>query len=252
MLRKLAPMAVGMVVLAGSVAAEPVRPLLTKENRFPDVGHAEVGFRYSFVEEVDTIEEFKISDTNVNSYIPFVRYRPAEPITLIAKFPYAQTDADSGDDESGLGDIRLGFDLLAYEDIFHYPWIIPHAEAVLDTGDDGIGRGESSLLFGLAIGSTAWETTHFIADARYEIFEDSENVFSLAFSIVWDLSDRFGIFAEAAITNEEIVEDQELPVLFLGGLSYDATDRLHFVARGGGGKNSRQEVVVNFEATFDL
>ena len=263
MSRKFLLVGLCLLVAAGPAGAEQIRPLLTKENAQPELHRTEVGFEFRFEELGDFRESVIATDTNKTSYIPSLRYRPFEPLTLFATFPFIDNDPDIGSGGSGLGDITVGFELLAYEDVVvEHPWVMPHLEVVLDTGDtkDGTGRGESSVIVGLAIGSaTHWAYNsridpiwHLIGDVRYEIFEDSENIASVAGSVIWDITEQFSALGSVRLSDEQFKDMNENPVLFLGGLSYRATEKLTMTVQGGGGKNTREDVVVSVKATHDL
>lgn len=251
MSRKLALVCTCLVAWAAVSVAEPIRPLLTKENRFPELGKVDVGFRFNLVELENDSGVFSSIQTNLESYTPFVRYRPLPDLTLLAAVPFVVSDPDEGHGDSGLGDITLGMELLVFQDIFDYPWVIPHAAIDLDTADDGLGHDENVVTVGIAVGTVVEDVVHFIADARYEIYQDSENLASIAGSIIWDVSDRFAIMGELKLTDDDNGDNNE-PVLFLGGFTYEATEDLTFIARGGAGNNTREDTLVSLEADYEL
>ena len=76
MFRKLLLAGFALTITAGLAQAEPMRPFLTKENRFPELRHADIGFRYTFIEQEDDNAGFLGGETNLNAYTPYVRFRP--------------------------------------------------------------------------------------------------------------------------------------------------------------------------------
>lgn len=251
MFRKLAFAGLFLLMVAPVGMADSIRPLYTKENALPELRHAEVGFRFGFVEVKDNHEIFAPNDTNVFSYIPSVRYRATEALTMFAKIPFVDIDSDDGSGDSGLGDVSAGLELLAWQDIFDYPWVMPHLEVVFDTADDGLGQGETGVILGAAVGSKTWEQVHWIGDIRYEVFQDRDNVVSVAGSIIWDISEEFGVLGEVKVS-DEADDNNERPAIFLGGFSYKPNEDVTFTARGGGSKNTREDVIVAVDLTYDL
>lgn len=242
-----------LLLLAGTVAyAEPMRPLLSKEKRFPELRRADVSLRMDFIETVD--EDPFGSGTNIVTYVPKLRYRPYETLNLYATIPVESIDRDRSDRETGMGDMRAGLELLAFEDIYGYPWVMPHLEYISATGDEdkGLGRGEQSLVFGLAIGSMTWEVVHFVADARFEVFEDSDNVISLGGAMIWDISERFSALVEMRTSDEEVGREVDHPTRWLGGLSYSFFEKFTWIVRGGGGSNAREDTIVSMELNCAL
>jgi len=255
MVRKWCPAAVVVLFAVVGAQGEQIRTTLTKENKFPELRRPELGFLFRFEELEDESEGVSGNDTNLFAYVPFVRYRVFEPLTVFATVPFVTMEPDRGSTEGGLGDITLGLEWLAWQDVFDYPWIIPHVEWVIPSGDDddGLGQGENSFILGLALGSTAYEVLHFQVDVRYEIFQDDDNIASLAGSIIWDLSERFAIFGEAKLADEEDeVDDNERPATFLGGVSFKPTDKLTITASGGAVKNSRRDAILIVRTSYDI
>jgi hypothetical protein len=90
----------------------------------------------------------------------------------------------------------------------------------------------------------------FVADLRYQAFEDLENITSIAGSIIWDVSEQFSVFVEAQGTDEDLGEDAEHPALFAGGLAYKPDEDWLISLHGGGGKNSREDVIGAFRVAY--
>jgi hypothetical protein len=249
-----------LAVLALAVAetgmAEPMRPLLTKENRFPALRQAEVGALVEFVEFTDNVEQEKTSDANRLAVMPTARYRIAEELTLRADLPVGNLDPDAGGSEFGLGDLAVGMELLAFEDLFRFPYVIPHATLKLDTGDEDttLGDGETSAILGVTVGSQVYDVpVHFNMDASYEIMENSGNIAMFSASLLWSLSDRFSVLVEGRLTDEEPPPGaEEHPALAQGGMIYEASDTLLFGVYGGGYKNAEEDVVATFRVVKEL
>ena len=235
--------------------AEPMRPLLNKENRFPEQGKADINFRVDFVE---TDDSDGAGSTNYVSYIPKLRWRPTEALNVYGTVPFVTSDPDDGDDESGIGDIRVGMEFRAWEDIFGYPWVMPHIEYVSKTGDEdkGLGRDDDSVILGLAIGSVVEDMLHFIADGRYEVYSNSDNIWSIGGAIIWDISEKFSVLGEFRTSSKDVGDDDDddddHPTLWLGGLSYKVSEYFTWTVRGGGGANSQVDSMVSVELNYAL
>lgn len=252
MLRKIGWLTVGLVMISGLVLAEPMRPLLNKENKFPAVKGTDVGFRFEYA-ETDEDDDWGQS-TNIFNYVPLLRYRPFEPLTVSASVPFHTISPEDGDNDTGLGNVVLGAELLAFQDLFDYPWVLPYAEYVFDTGDDnGLSlKDRDGLRVGLAIGSKAWDACTFIVDGRYAVSSNHDNVASLGFAVVWDVSEVFAVLGEMRAYNQELEEDADNPTLWLGALSYKVSEELTIIGRGGAGANAPEDVLLALEAHYSL
>lgn len=226
MIRKSVLLAAAALCLASLGYSESMRTRLTVENKMPELGQAEVGvdggyWDYEFSEEL--------------ALTPFVRYGLAENLTVFATAPYRQLEPEFGEKVDGMGDVTLGFDLVAYKDIFDYPYVIPHVEVGLPTGDEdeGLGSGNAKVTGGISAGTVVQDMYHFIVDIGYTIddsddegVEDNNHGYA-AGSIVWDVSKEFALLAEIKMTNEEdSMGESDYPVLYDGGFSYKATKDL--------------------------
>lgn len=236
----------GLVAITGwSAQAEPVRTVLTKENRLPPLYQAELGTEFIYMET-----EF----SEVVSVVPMLRYTVLPDLALYAKLPYHSIKPDVGSRESGIGDVVAGFEFVAYQDVFGYPWILPHAEVHFDTGDEdkGLGTGDTEYLIGVAAGTTVSRDYHFVVDARYRIVSDMDNIPSVAGAFIWDLDDRFSLLSEIEVSREKGPMDDSHPVMFLGGMHYKATPALQFRVSGGTAANSDIDVVVRGNVTYSF
>lgn len=254
MLRKTLAVAVAIALIAVvSVRAEPIRTLLCKENKTPELHKFEAGVVGSYAE---TPEEFNPNMMGYDTYefAPYVRFGAARNLTLTAELPYDYIDRQIGDTESGIGDFALGVELVAYQDIMDYPYVLPHARVSFATGDEdkGLGTGQTLVTLGTAVGTTVDEIFHWVADARYTIHEEGENIASLSGAFIWDLSDQCSIHVEGRGTDEERGQGREHPMLFLGGLTYKATESLTIIGYGGGGKNTEEDVLAALKVAYSF
>ena len=262
MIRKSVLLAAAMLCVASLGYSESMRTLLTVENKMPDLGQAEVGMSGSYKdysEDADFSEEM--------AFTPFVRYGLIENLTLVATVPYRQLEPQYDNDEnvSGLGDVTLGFDLVAYKDIFDYPYVIPHVEVGLPTGDEDedLGAGNATVTAGISVGTVVQDMYHFIADIGYTIddgddenagVEEDKNHGYAAASIVWDVSKEFALLGEIKITDEKSnnAEDSDYPVTFDGGFSYKASKDLMINWYVGGSGNADLESFTELKVAYSF
>lgn len=244
MLRKTFILSSLVALTAAGAMAEPMRTRLTRENQFPGLGKAEASLQY-YHQDYDsgvTVDRFELDG----------RYGVYENLTLRAGLPVVQSDL-AGSSETGLGDLYIGAELLAFEDIFRYPFVIPHVDLMLPTGDDdkGLGRGETSLEAGVSVGTTIYDQLTFIADATYAFnggfAQDSDDdVYFLSGAILWDVSTRFAVLLEGRIWEENEFNDS--PYQYLAGMIYEFTDDLTMGVYGG----QFREDAFGIETTADL
>lgn len=243
-----------MAVGAGVVQADPNRCLLTKENKFPKVGQLELGVLGTFAEYTDSDEQDIVVDANQYILTPQLRYQLTEEFTLVGKFPVGRYEPDQGDSSNGLGNLSLGFELLAYEDFRRFPYIIPYAMINLPTADEDvkIDYDEFGALFGMSAGSIAWRYWTFNADISYEFFEDSQNIARFTASILWDVDDDLAFIFEAGLSDNDrrTVSSTDYPAVFLGGISYDVNKRSSFQLYGGGESGTPLEVFATLRYNY--
>lgn len=209
-------------VLATTSMAESQRTYLTTENRFPELGKVEVSY---------ILDNLEFETASWTEHAVQARYGLIENLTLRASVPFVMTENDiTGNDNEGLGDASLGLDLLAFEDIFGYPYVIPHADVFLPTGDDdeGLGSGEVEYSFGASIGTVVYDVLRWVLDLsylrQYDVNPSVDNdVFSTSISLVWDLSEQFSLLTEGSIINPEASDDHTY--LLGAGFSYAWSER---------------------------
>jgi len=225
-----------LAAFTGAVHAQPVRTVLSKDGNIPRPQQTELGVDLRY-EEYEFREETAIG--------PYLRYALFKNLAIQAQAPFRTIEPEVGDKESGIGDTTVGFDFLAYQDIFRYPWIMPHASVTLATGDEkkGLGTGETSYTVGAAIGTTVADVLHFVADARYTILKDVDNVPSLGLALIWDLDRKFALVGEMEIYRDREADDY--PITFLGGMHYKISRNLQFGVYGGSSQNSDRDVLIH-------
>jgi hypothetical protein len=226
--------------IAAGANAQPNRPSFTKENRFPGLHRLEAGgiVNYRDNEMVD-----------YTTVAPYARYGLLSNLTLNAAVPFESADFEMGDSESGLGDIQLGLDLLAWQDIFDYPWVIPHVAVGLPTGDEdkGLGTGETTVTPGLSAGSKMYDWVSVIFDVSYAVngagtTDNLENAWLFGGSVIWDISERFAILAEAqaSVLQDSMEGQDDTSALYGAGLSYDFTENFELLAEFGTGDGENE------------
>ncbi|MGA1192915.1 MAG: transporter [Kiritimatiellia bacterium] len=232
----------------------PMRTTLTRENKYPDAGKGDgtIGFR----READD----NLTETGISIFEASGRLSVGHNLTLGASVPFVDTDR-SGDDEMGIGDIKLHADLLAFQDIFRFPFIIPYLEVALPTGDEdkGLGTGETVITAGISIGTKVYDALTYVIDAAYHVdgaqdfMGDAADIYSLSGSLLWDISDRFAVLAEGRIF-EKLDGMSSTPTEALGGLAYSIGRESSFTARGGQSKAGNGEtadiVMLDFTLGF--
>jgi hypothetical protein len=246
MTRRMIVVALAGLLPAVAGFAEPMRTQLTRENKFPGLYQPELGM---------TALHRDFEDGEANSLAPYVRVGVISNLTFITEAPFVFTDPDSGDKEAGLGDVRLGLELLAFQDIFDYPFIVPHLDITLATGDedDGMGVGDTVTTAGISVGSRMYEVLTLIGDIAYSLngggpVGDREDVLILAGSLVWDLSEQFALLAEGKVTDENSANDH--PAYLQGGLAYKPTENLMIAAYGGQWSSAGEDVNASIKVAY--
>lgn len=245
--------------LESIVSAEPLRTFFVKENRLPGPYKTEVGA----LGQYQTIpDDHVLTGDGYDSYTvaPYVRYGLAENLALFADVPFMQNKWSDGDTDEGLGDVEVGAEFLAFQDIFCYPFILPHAEASFDTGDEdkNLGNGRTLFTVGASAGTVVMEMFHYILDVRYTFndkanndSDEDKNVATFAGAFIWDLSDQFSLIAEAKGSNNKNV-DGDYPLYVQGGFGYQATENLYVNILGGGAKNADEDVIVSGRIAYSF
>jgi hypothetical protein len=258
MIRKCLVLVAISLFLGSIVFAEPLRTFFVKENRMPGPRKAEVGVIGQYVEVPD---DYVATGNGWDTYTaaPYVRYGLVENLAVYGEIPYVQVKPSFGDSEQGLGDVVAGAELVAYQDLFGYPFIIPHVEASFDTGDKdkGLGNGKTLFTAGVSVGTVVMDMFHYVVDARWTFNEDAndgsgeKNIGTFAGAFIWDLNEQFSLIAEAKASNDKDAEG-DIPWYFQGGFSYQATENLMFAILGGGAKNTDEDVLVSGKVAYSF
>ncbi len=241
-LRKLLWASVAGMMLAGTVVADPVRTVFTRENKFPQA----MGWEVSMSGGGSTYEDDNAPDRDTFYLAPGVRFGITERLAARAEIPFhwvTISDRFAGDrDESGIGDMSLGIDFLFFEDIFRYAWILPHAAVTFPTGDDDkdLGLGKTQAKGGVSIGTTVHDVLHFAADISFvsngSMAEKGEDVVMGSLSLVWDLDERASLLGEVQARDDSSDPDDSYVLRGHLGMSYRINR--HFSLMGYGGTSS--------------
>ena len=219
--RKILPLAL-LGLLPAFANAETQRTTYSFENRFPAQGRVEAGAEIKF-QEIEVYNDGVIfQDYRRTSYGAYGRYGLLDNLTASALVPFVDSDPDPGSSEAGLGDLQLGLQLKAYEDIFTYPFVIPHINVSLPTGeeDSGTGDGEAILSYGIAFGTVTWDWMTWILDGTYEAHEEIDDVLGASLSLIAEASRQFSFIGEIRVTDEPSTLDADYSADVLGGLSF--------------------------------
>lgn len=211
---------------SGAVYANPMRTAVVKEKQTPTAGKYEVGLIGQYAEYDEDKALFRADEEDSWSASPYVRYAVWDELTLGLKVPYRSIGRPSGADDSGLGDISVEANLIAYQDIFGFPYIMPYVEVFLPTGDDkeGLGTGEVDMHLGVAIGTTVADVLHWVVDARY-ITEGDDSRAAGGGALIWDLNKKSSLVVEGMVEGKEDGEDESRKVV-MGGLIFRPRESL--------------------------
>jgi hypothetical protein len=225
--------------LLTSVYAESQRTLFSLENQFPRWEQFEVGAYYQGSAAND---DTFYPDTSTSAL--FIRYGILDNLAVKLELPYVGYDFPTGANESGIGDMTVEFQLKPYEDIFGYPYFIPHVSFSLPTGDEnkGLGVDGTTVILGIAYGSTINDWIDWVIDLSYKINPDFDDQMILANSYIWNLSEEFSLVTEV-MYEEAILDGTDSKVLVTAGFSYDWTDSLQFDVNVGGGLTGPEDVI---------
>ena len=214
-----------------SAQAEPIRTLLTKENQFPEKGQTELGL-FADTQQYSTLNKY--------SETPYVRYGLFGNLAAYATVPIHETRYKNGfgSNQNGIGDVGLGFELLAYEDIFKFPYILPHLEFRFPTGDQDkdFGAGDVSILGGVTVGTKTWECVNWAVDVTGQHISTMDSTLKadtivVSGSIVWDLDEQFSLVTEVSGSDQDYPDGH--PITYEGGMVYKPIENLMVGVYGG-------------------
>ena len=238
MLRKLIAITAFFAFALG-LTAEPMRTHLTKEKKLPKQFHFDTGLFYQYSDlGIDTGVPGVVIDGDVTEITPYARFGITDALAVRAYVPFVSSDI-SNESNSGLGDVGVDLELMAWEDIFGYPWIMPYLSWVSSTGNEekNLGTGDSSWTVGAAIGTTTFEKFIWILDAGYEFNSDYDNRASVGMGLIWELSEEFALVGEIGWTEySKFLQQADLsssPVLWELGFNYKISEMWDFSIWGG-------------------
>lgn len=223
-----------LFIAASTAGAEQQRATLTHENKYPELYHGDVGLAISSYDA----ESEEVFATELEA-----RFAVYENFIARAEIPYLSIDNKiMNDTQEGVGDITLGLDLLAYEDIFDYPYIIPHVDVALATGDEdkGLGNGDPVYTVGISLGSVTWDMVTWVVDISYingttDSAAEDDDFFQVSGSIIWDVSDRFAFIGEGRAAEQQ--NGGDTAYVIKGGFAYDVSEALQLAAYAGRASN---------------
>ena len=213
------------------------RPLFTLENRLPSPGHPEIGLTGGMN---NIMENVFVPNADVYSISADLRLGVLDALALTARIPFVSWELDPDNvKEDGLGDIHVGAQFRAFEDIFEYPWIIVHGELGCPTGDEdkGLGAGDVTGIVGVSVGTTVEDIWHFIADGSWvmndNVNDDQDGFVRASLTVMWDLDEACTLLAEGRYMDIATEEDESATFMGHLGLSYDFGNGLSAMVYGG-------------------
>ncbi len=239
---------VAAVLVAGGTYAESARTFALREDQRPAKGELELGVAGRFAELKPS--RF-VPQTDEYTAEVQARYGVTRDFSLNMAVPYVLRDTEVGNGENGVGDIRLGFELVTYRDIFDYPYIMPYAELRLPSGDEdkGLGAGDLAGDVGIALGSTMNRYWHFIADFRYLIQPNTDNGWAAGLGLVHELSKSFAVSIEGQLRDKS-AGDRQRPKAVIGGMTYKPTKKWTISVFGGAETDSRVDTVAGLKVNY--
>lgn len=249
---------VAVIATSAWAQSESIRPLFTRENRFPEKFKAEVGAYVGYAQ----YDEYFMSQINSKAYAdegyivnkdakfkgtsvaPYARFGVYENLTLYSRIPFSFMKSDAKNKNlNGFNDIAIGAELLAYEYTYKYPWVIPYVEVTLPTGEakDAMGLGKADGIFGVAVGTTTFDKYTWVLDGRYDSNINKNGRFEGAVSWIWDLDEKFSVLAEAKVAQKADGSTKDVPVYFNGGMCYKPVEKLSINVYGGTSVNAEED-----------
>ena len=250
---------IGAALLSMVVAApaEPLRTLFTKENQLPEKGQLEL-------DALASTQQYPVGSRYEEAVA--ARYGLFGNLAAYASIPFMQERVKDGligkqdgftRNQNGFGDVALGFELLAYEDIFRFPYIMPHLELRFPTGDQdkGFGAGDVSILGGVTEGTKTWECVDWALDVTGAHLTTSDPMLKsdtviISGSIVWNLDDQFSLVTEVSGSDQSYPDGH--PVTFEGGMVYKPLENLMFGIYGGKTQHTDESWDGTFKASYSF
>lgn len=232
MIRKALVVLVLLSLTAGVSLGESSRLMLPVENKMPALHKLELGALGQYQEVPAVFPAF--TDSEVYLVEPYARFGLFRNFTIFTRVPYKSVEPDIGETTDGLGDVSAGFELVAFEDYFDFPYIIPHAEIIFDTADEGLGNGENRLKAGVSVGTVVDDQWHYVLDVSYMSSDDVDDLYLVSGGFVWDLNKQCSLLLEGRVSGEDF-EDKSYTIYGQGGLTYNATESLAYTVYVGSG-----------------
>ena len=232
MIRKALVVLALVSLTAGVSRGESSRLMLSVENKMPALHHLELGTLAQYQDVPAVFPAF--SDADAYMVEPYARFGLFRNFTVFTRVPYVSVQPDRGDSQDGLGDVSAGFELVTFEDVFDFPYIIPHAEVIFDTADEGLGYGDTRLLGGVAVGTVVDDQWHYVLDVGYMSSDGDDDLYRVSGGFVWDLNKQCSLLAEGIVTGEDY-EDQSYTLYGQGGITYRPFEELAYVFYAGTG-----------------
>ena len=231
-----------------------MRTDLTRENRLPEIRDIEVSVEGTYQTLGDRDEDFIDNDITMNTAELQLKYGVNRDFALTAALPGIRNEIGPEDAEIGVGDLRVGFELRAFEHPYDLPYVLPYLEVSLPTGDEdkGQGAGDVTAVGGVAVGTEIYEFVRWGLDAAAVATPDDVYL-RLGTHVIWELSPRFSVLSEFQYTGypDEVNRNE---ILFNAGMVYRPQDLWQVGPYGGGsldGEKSDNRVAVRITRTFD-
>ena len=251
--------AVSLIIgLQTTAQAESQRGINTKENIFPRRQLWEIGSRLTF-SDADVVGAAAGASPNdsVTTVIaePYFRYGVNSDFSLDVDLPFGYSDSDVGGTDGGLGNLGVGFQLRAYEDVLEQVFIIPHAKINFETADEnsGLDDGSGGFEFGVSVGQITADIFHWVGDVSYELRADEDNLLRGSATLVAELSEKYSLIGEGSITDGGQPRGEENPFTVIGGMAYDWSANWQTSVYGGSVINSDNDDVFGmFKASYQF
>lgn len=208
---------------------KPSRPGVATPAEIPKPGVLQFEFGYD--------SNFRAREVRAEHALPLtLRYSAAKRLLLHADFDAvrSETDEQTRERATGIGDTRVGFQVVALEDTKEHPALAFAYFVKLPTADEekglGTGRFDHKLvgLLSKKFGETDLDVNVAYLLVGREGGPGWEHGGQAAFSVSHDFKNRFGF--EAELSGQSLDDVQPRGVFALGALHYKAGPRLVFDA----------------------
>lgn len=223
-LRWMSVLIVGVMMIASVSSGAPMRTDLTRENRLPDIRDIEVSLMGSYQTLGDRDEDFEDNDITRGTAELRMKYGVNRDFALTAAIPAILSEMGPEDEEFGMGDVRLGFELRAFEHPYDLPYVLPYLEVAFPTGDEdkGHGTGDVTAVGGAVVGTEVYEFVRWGLDIAGVITPDDVYP-QIGTHVLWELSPRFFLLSELQYTAyPDHINRNE--ILLNGGMVYKPHD----------------------------